>query len=438
LNLQVDVGDFGSGFIFNPDGYIMTNAHVATSLISKASFVYEVAQNYTNQIVRGISMRANVRWFTWMTQNFQRDYYQFLRQKGSFSNERTQLTVMFGQYQNTTDSALNDLTAKGIHADVKAVGRVGGKDAAVLKVDVDYKLPTVQFGDSDSVASHLGEQVVVLGYPAMSTDVPQASGVKRWRILQGSGGSGGEQSIEPTATAGIASAIKTLGRSSSGEGRFSYIQTDASIHPGNSGGPAFDPQGEAIGLATLGASDPNNPGAELSNIGFLLPINTAAEFSNQINVKNVRGPIDSYWELALNYYWAHHYSAAIEQFQKVQALYPAHPYAPRFIASSQRAIARGQDIKIVTTNSTAGSDVGFNMGGTSIWGIPFYGILGGIIAIVLVVIFFLMRRQRAVRRSSPHVASTPPDQSSEQKYCTKCHAVLPVKAKFCLECGQQT
>jgi hypothetical protein len=284
---------------------------------------------------------------------------------------------------------------------------------------VNYKLPTVQFGDSDSVSGHLGEQVVVIGYPAMTTGAPQASGVKRWRILQGSGGGSGEESIVPTATAGIASAVKTLGSSSSIQGQFTYIQTDASIHHGNSGGPAFDPQGETIGIATLGASDPNNPGAELSNVGFLLPINVAIEYSNQINVKNVRGPIDSYWAQGLNYYWAHHYSAAIEQFQKVQALYPTHPYVTGFISSSQAAIARGQDIKDDTLSRTF-----------------LYGMVGILVAIL--VVFFLMRRRRAVPRSSPPVADAPSALSGQQKYCAHCHAVLPIEAVFCSNCRQAT
>jgi len=195
---------------------------------------------------------------------------------------------------------------------------------------------------------------------------------------------------------GIASALKTVaGPSSSIQGQFTYIQTDAAIHPGNSGGPAFDPQGETIGIATLGASDPNNPGAQLSNIGFLLPINTATEYSNQINVKNMRGPIDTYWAQGLNYFWASHYSAAIEQFQKVQALYPTHPYVARFISESQAAIAKGQDVK-VTDNSIVGSDVGFNMGGTIISYTSLYGVVGILIAVILAV-FFLMRRSRKSR-----------------------------------------
>jgi hypothetical protein len=335
-----------------------------------------------------------------MTDNYQRDYFQFIQAKGSFSNERTEVIVMFGQYQNETNAAVNDLTSKGVNADVKAVGVVGGKDVAVIKVNMPYKLPTVQFGDSDMVSGHLGEQVVVLGYPAMSTDIPQASGVRRWRILQGSGGSSGESSIVPTATSGIASAVKTV---SSKDGQLTYIQTDASIHPGNSGGPAFDPDGDVVGLATLGASDPNNPGAALSNVGFLLPINTALEYTNQINVKNVRGPMDTYWAEGLNLFWAHHYSAAVEQFQKVQALYPVHPYAGRFIRMSQTGISRGQDIKLeVTAESTGGATAGPNVGG-AISSPALFGVVGVLVAVIVVVFFIMRRRPHSIASSAAPV-----------------------------------
>jgi hypothetical protein len=227
---------------------------------------------------------------------------------------------------------------------------------------------------------------VVIGYPDIKIGAPQASAVNRWQILQGSGVSNGEESIVPTATAGIASAVKTV---STIQGPLKYIQTDASIHPGNSGGPAFDTQGEVIGIATLGARDPNSPyGGQLFNVGFLLPIKTATQYSNEINVKNVQGPIDTYWAQGLNYYWAHRYSAAIEQFQKVQALFPNHPYVTGFISSSQAAISRGEDVDL-------------NIGGAHVSRPFLYGVLGIFIAVVLVT-SFLIRRLHVVVRSSPH------------------------------------
>ena len=388
LSFTVDRGDFGSGFVFNPDGYIMTNAHVATSLMNKGNFMADLAANAS----RRYSITAKIG-NQRLLNNYARDFRNFLFENGNFTNEQTEVIVLFGQYQNVTNNALDSLTTKGVEADVKALGMVGGKDVAVLKVNMEYKLPTVQFGDSNSISAHLGEQVVVIGYPAMTTGAPQSSGVKRWQILQGSGAGGTQESILPTATAGIASAVKTaVGPSGSTQGQFTYIQTDASIHPGNSGGPAFDPQGKTIGVATLGASDPNNPGAALSNIGFLIPINTASEFSDQINVKNVRGPIDTYWAQALNYFWASHYSAALEQFQKVQGLYPTHPYVARFISESQAAISRGEDITI------SRGEEGFSIVITRTY---LYGLVGVLVAVILVI--FLVRRRRAAALSSPPV-----------------------------------
>jgi S1-C subfamily serine protease len=416
-------GSFGSGFIFTPDGYIMTNAHVGTSQLTKSQFVASVAQTVATSVFQS-DKKINTQQ---LQANWLQAYLQFLQANGNFGNEQTQILVLFGQYQYA--GPVKDLVAKGVYADLKAAGIVGAKDVAVLKVNVDAKLPTVAFGDSDSVAGHLGEQVVVVGYPGMITN---AGGNIAFQSAAG-GMTSTLESIVPTATAGIASAIKPLvGPSSSLQGSFNYIQTDAAIHHGNSGGPAFDAQGKVVGLATLGVGDPMDPNASgMSGIGFLVPINIAEEYSNQVNAKNVQGPIDTYWAQGLDYYWGHHYSAAVEQFEKVRALYPTHPYAASFISLSQNAIARGEDIK-------EGSGVGFNVGGTNISGISLYAMAGILVAVILVAVFFLMRRPRAVARSSPPVASATPGLSGQQKYCANCRAVLAVEATFCSACGQKT
>ena len=383
VSLRVDEEELGSGFIINPDGYIMTNAHIGTSQELKAEFVYDLAQNKTHEFLSSLQINA-----TQVAKGWGQAYLQFLLQygnfgSGNFGNEQTQYIAWFGQLD--TKTSLNELTAKGLPAELSKAGNVGGKDIAVLKVNAESSLPTVQFGDSDSVAVHLGEPLVVIGYPDIKMGAPQASFGERWRILQGNTGSNGEESIVPTATAGIASAVKTV---NSVQGPLKYIQTDASIHPGNSGGPAFDMQGQVIGIATLGARDPNSPyGGQLFNVGFLLPIKTATQYSNEINVKNARGPVDTYWAQGLNYYWAHRYSAAIEQFQKVQALFPNHPYVTGFISTSQAAISRGEDVDL-------------NIGGAHVNPTILYGVVSIFIALILVT-SFLIRRLHIVVRSSP-------------------------------------
>jgi serine protease Do len=125
----------------------------------------------------------------------------------------------------------------------KVIGSDQRTDIAVLKLDVTG-LPKVNLGDSDKV--RVGEWVMAIGSPF---------------------------GFENTVTAGIVSA-KTRET-----GEFvPFIQTDAAVNPGNSGGPLFNNKGEVIGINAQIYSD----GGGYIGISFAIPINTASEIANQI------------------------------------------------------------------------------------------------------------------------------------------------------------
>jgi S1-C subfamily serine protease len=77
-----------------------------------------------------------------------------------------------------------------------------------------------------------------------------------------------------TMTRGIVSAIRSVAMPS-GNKIEDAIQTDASVNPGNSGGPLLNSRGEVIGITTLIASNPNGGAEQSAGIGFAIPINTA-------------------------------------------------------------------------------------------------------------------------------------------------------------------
>jgi len=77
-----------------------------------------------------------------------------------------------------------------------------------------------------------------------------------------------------TMTRGIISAIRSVGMPS-GNKIEDAIQTDASVNPGNSGGPLLNSRGEVIGITTLIASNPNGGADQSAGIGFAIPIGTA-------------------------------------------------------------------------------------------------------------------------------------------------------------------
>ena len=128
-------------------------------------------------------------------------------------------------------------------------------DLALLKVEPDVSLPALSFGDSDS--AKVGNWVMAIGNP------------------YGLGG---------TVTAGIVSARgRMLG------GRYdNFIQTDASINRGNSGGPLFNLDGNVIGVNTAIIS----PSGGSIGIGFAIPSNLANDIINQLKTN---GEIERAW-----------------------------------------------------------------------------------------------------------------------------------------------
>jgi S1-C subfamily serine protease len=77
-----------------------------------------------------------------------------------------------------------------------------------------------------------------------------------------------------TMTRGIISAIRSVAMPS-GNKIDDAIQTDASVNPGNSGGPLLNSHGDVIGITTLIASNPNGGADQSAGIGFAIPIQTA-------------------------------------------------------------------------------------------------------------------------------------------------------------------
>jgi serine protease Do len=117
----------------------------------------------------------------------------------------------------------------------KVLGKDSKVDVAVLKVESDKPLKTVKFGDSDKM--RVGDGVMAVGNPF---------------------------GLGETVTAGI---ISARNRNIDNGPYDDFLQTDASINKGNSGGPLFNLQGEVIGINTAILS----PSGGSIGIGFATP-----------------------------------------------------------------------------------------------------------------------------------------------------------------------
>ncbi|MEN8136134.1 MAG: DegQ family serine endoprotease [Thermodesulfobacteriota bacterium] len=130
--------------------------------------------------------------------------------------------------------------------DAKIIGRDPKTDVALIKIEPRNGLTYIKFGDSDKI--RVGEWVVAIGNPF---------------------------GFENTVTAGI---VSGKGRSIGSGPYENFIQTDASINLGNSGGPLFDLDGDLIGINSVIFS---RSGGNIG-LGFAIPVNMVKNVVDQL------------------------------------------------------------------------------------------------------------------------------------------------------------
>ena len=134
----------------------------------------------------------------------------------------------------------NNITYKA-----ELIGTDPNSDIALIKIDAEQKLPYLAFGDSDT--TKIGEWVLAVGNPFNLTS---------------------------TVTAGIVSAKAR----SLGGGNQSFIQTDAAVNPGNSGGALVNTNGDLIGINTAISSQTGS----YVGYSFAVPSNIAKKIVDDI------------------------------------------------------------------------------------------------------------------------------------------------------------
>ncbi len=130
------------------------------------------------------------------------------------------------------------------------VGTDPSTDLAVIKIDAGKNLPYMVYGNSDDVK--LGQWVLAIGYPL---------------------------TLDVTVTAGIVSAkARSIGINKSKAPVESFIQTDAAVNPGNSGGPLVNTNGELIGINSAIAS----PTGSYAGYSYAIPVNIVRKTVNDL------------------------------------------------------------------------------------------------------------------------------------------------------------
>ncbi|MDO4586260.1 MAG: trypsin-like peptidase domain-containing protein [Planctomycetia bacterium] len=190
----------------------------------------------------------------------------------------------------------------------KTVKKDPKSDLAVLTLESKEELPYLTFADSDQL--EIGDWVLAIGNPFM---------------------------LESSVSAGIISAKKRFLHGQMGKREHgSFIQTDAAVNPGNSGGPLVNLKGEIVGINTAIASlSGGNQG-----IGFAIPSNTAVWIMKQLIEKGkvdrafLGAPFDS-----LKYEEAKRYKLAPREGVKIGTPFKDSPAAKAGLKSNDVILA---------------------------------------------------------------------------------------------------
>jgi len=330
----IPYGSTGSGFVYRPDGYIVTNGHVVADANLKDAAAQE---DLRRRITHDVIVEKIVPIYE------QRTHRKATGTEADFMHA-VNLQIF---YKQVPDLKVYMANKQYYQAEIKAYSdpiTKAGKDVAILKVDAN-NLPTVHLGDSNNV--HIQEPVTVIGYPGVASRLGLS-------VL------GMESLFVPSVTNGHISAVKVDFKGTP------VIQSDAAITHGNSGGPAFNDAGEVIGIATFGP--------EVAGFNFFVPINTALEFVHSVGVKPESGLFDKLWADALDTYDAGKCNSAKGKLQSVLNIMPNEPDALGLMRASEKCANEEGVVGRVMEETT-------------------WMIYGGVGLVIIVTAFMLLRKK---------------------------------------------
>ncbi len=295
---SVTPGFWGSGFLYRPDGYLITNGHVAQLANEKDPKAIQrriqiAAPLVTKAVLDAEAKRAS-RDLTADEKQQILGQLQKLYESGAIEIEEMSLNVLLSN-------------GKRYVGEIKAYSDPvdeNGKDVAIIKID-GKNLPTVALGNSDNV--NVGDPLTVIGYPGEALNASLNGFFSAGSVLV------------PTVTTGRISAVNKSDYKGT-----PVLQSEATINHGNSGGPAFDADGEVIGVATYTL---NKSDGVVSGLNFFVPINTVMEFVRQAGAPPERGAFDEIWQRALDAYAGKHWYKAHALMGSVLEMMPNQPDA---------------------------------------------------------------------------------------------------------------
>lgn len=263
INIPVDQYIRGSGFIVSNNGYIITNAHVASDISYKRAVAQQLmslrfaAALQSEQEIKQLDAILKAKGIQDVdTKQFGEDLALNLGKKLADKITMTGSQKIVVLNPSSTGTKLSDLIASGFPASIVAVNDnyiEDEKDVAILKID-QTNLPVLDLSSTETIS--IGNKIYVYGFP--STGQFNTNDI-----------------LEPTFTAGTVSGLKD-----SKTKVFKVIETDAKVSSGSSGGPLLNEQGEVVGILTFASSATTAGDA----FAFAIPISLAKDILEYKNI----------------------------------------------------------------------------------------------------------------------------------------------------------
>ena len=270
-NLEIGQWASGSGFVVNPDGFILTNKHVAAGWMlpywspyesqTGIGVLYLLSRDKDGKLIatvkKGIDPSDYIERKDWVPESGylfdNTDPVPIKNKKSPLEGRNETLDVRFAENRLS-------FAARLVRASTDA-------DVAVIRIDAPQKLESAELADPGYNVS-VGEPITVLGYPGISED-------KTAVVLTSEGGQlrkHQENVPQPTVTEGIIAKLGTGLQQQGGVTTMSdlgdtFQLTVLATGHGNSGGPVFNSAGKVIGLFTYSTAN-----AELERVTFAVPI----------------------------------------------------------------------------------------------------------------------------------------------------------------------
>ena len=307
----------GSGFIVTPDGHVITNAHVVDENDddTKQNFVKQAFQEIMDDDVKTLEAAMERKLSEEEAKALNNANSWYFSQTLEIGSIKKEFSIVFG-----VSGEKGKIVPMIIPATLVTMGApIPGKDVAILKMTEKHIYPTIRMGNDKDL--RVGDQVYVLGYPAVATFHPLIS----------------EESIsEASLTRGFVSAKKNM------KDGWEVLQTDASITHGNSGGPVMNEKGEVIGLATFGSIDYQRQ-AEVQGMNFIVPSTIVNEYIEKAKITPAMSDISLVYEEAMNLFDKARYKKALKKYDEVKSMNPSFPFIDKYIADTEKNIDKGLD-----------------------------------------------------------------------------------------------